>query len=117
MGKTSISIENESFEINGALIYSEISSSKPEAHGLLMNARFIQGIFDDKADPDRFARWGNADWNPSAHTQALVDALDKANVDFRRVVLPCGHYTLGRPPFYLIDAYLIVRFFRRHLGA
>ena len=75
MGKTSISIENESFEINGALIYSEISSSKPEAHGLLMNARFIQGIFDDKADPDRFARWGNADWNPSAHTQALVDAL------------------------------------------
>ena len=52
-----------------------------------------------------------------AHSQALVDALDKANVDFRRVVLPCGHYTLGRPPFYLIDAYLIVRFFRRHLGA
>ncbi|MDP6687560.1 MAG: abhydrolase domain-containing 18 [Acidobacteriota bacterium] len=51
-----------------------------------------------------------------AHSQALVDALDTANVDFRRLVLPCGHYTLGRPPFYLIDAYLIVRFFRRHLG-
>ena len=51
------------------------------------------------------------------HAQALVDALDRANVDFRRVVLPCGHYTLGRPPFYLIDAYLIVRFFRQHLGA
>ncbi|MEE3274143.1 MAG: hypothetical protein VX217_04750, partial [Acidobacteriota bacterium] len=51
-----------------------------------------------------------------AHSQALVDALDRANVDFRRLVLPCGHYTLGRPPFYLIDAYLIVRFFRRHLG-
>jgi hypothetical protein len=75
MGKVSISIENESFLINGALTYAEISSSKPEAHGLLMNARFIQGIFDDKTDPDRFARWGNADWNPSAHTQALVDAL------------------------------------------
>ena len=52
-----------------------------------------------------------------AHAQVLGDALDRANVDFRRVVLPCGHYTLGRPPFYLIDAYLIVRFFRRHLGA
>jgi pimeloyl-ACP methyl ester carboxylesterase len=52
-----------------------------------------------------------------AHSQSLVDALHKANVDFRRVVLPCGHYTLGRPPFYLIDAYLIVRFFRRHLVA
>ena len=50
-----------------------------------------------------------------AHSQSLVDALREADVDFRRVVLPCGHYTLGRPPFYLIDAYLIVRFFRRHL--
>jgi len=49
------------------------------------------------------------------HSQALVDALRAAGVDFRRVVLPCGHYTLGRPPFYLIDAWLIVRFFRRHL--
>jgi len=49
------------------------------------------------------------------HSQALASALRDADVDFRRVVLPCGHYTLGRPPFYLIDAYLVVRFFRRHL--
>ena len=52
-----------------------------------------------------------------AHAQVLLDALDRANGDFRRVQLPSGHYTLGRPPFSLIDAYLIVRFFRRHLGA
>ena len=52
-----------------------------------------------------------------AHSQSLVDALREADVDFRRVVLPCGHYTLGRPPFYLIVAYLVVRFFRRHLRA
>ena len=45
MGKTNISIENESFLINGKLTYSEINTSKPQAHGLLMNARFIQGIF------------------------------------------------------------------------
>ena len=45
MGKTNISIENESFLINGKLIYSEINTSNPQAHGLLMNARFIQGIF------------------------------------------------------------------------
>lgn len=51
-----------------------------------------------------------------AHSQSLVDALRAADVGFRRVVLPCGHYTLGRPPFYLIDAYLVVRFFRRHLS-
>lgn len=49
------------------------------------------------------------------HAQTLVDALVAAGVDFRRVVLPCGHYTLGRPPFYLIDAWMVVRFFRRHL--
>ncbi|NKB69139.1 MAG: hypothetical protein GKR89_18885 [Candidatus Latescibacteria bacterium] len=75
MGKTTITIENESFLINGKATYSEISTSKPEAHGLLMNARFIQGIFDDKADPARFARWGHPEWNPAANTQALVDAL------------------------------------------
>lgn len=75
MGNTSISIQNESFLINGQLTYSDLGSSKPEAHGLLMNARFIQGIFDDKADPGRFARWGHDSWDPSAHTQGLIDAL------------------------------------------
>ncbi len=50
------------------------------------------------------------------HGQALEDALCGAEVDYRRVILPCGHYTLGRPPFYLIDAFLIVRFFRRALS-
>ena len=75
MGKTNISIENESFLINGKLTYSEINTSKPQAHGLLMNARFIQGIFDDQADPGRFARWGHSEWNAEANTQALVDAL------------------------------------------
>lgn len=50
------------------------------------------------------------------HSQALVDALRQAGAPFRRVVLPCGHYTLGRPPFYLIDAWMIIRFFRRTLA-
>ena len=50
------------------------------------------------------------------HGQALADALRQADVAFRRHVLPCGHYTLGRPPFYLIDAFLVIRFFRKNLG-
>jgi hypothetical protein len=50
------------------------------------------------------------------HSRTLVDALRRAGVGFQRAVLPCGHYTLGRPPFYLIDAFLVVRFFRRRLG-
>lgn len=75
MGNTTISIQNESFLINGKLTYSEIDSAKPEAHGLLMNARFIQGIFDDKQAPETYARWGHDAWDPAANTQRLIEAL------------------------------------------
>jgi len=75
MGKTAIAIEDESFLIDGKPTYSEIDAGKRETRGLLMNARFIQGIFDDKADPGRFARWGHDHWDPTANTQALIDAL------------------------------------------
>lgn len=75
MGKTNVSVDGEKILINDKLIYSDIAGSKPEAHGLLMNARFIQGVFDDAADPDRFARWGQASWDPMAHTEGLIAAL------------------------------------------
>jgi hypothetical protein len=42
---------------------------------LLFNARFIQGIFDDKADPQRFARYGFGEWDPEDHTDRLIAAL------------------------------------------
>ena len=48
MSKTNLSIDGAKFKINGQLTYSEIESCKPSVHGLLMNARFIQGIFDSK---------------------------------------------------------------------
>lgn len=75
MAQTHLSISGEKFTINGALVYSDIPGSRPEAHGLLMNARFIQGIFDDAADPARFARFGRAAWNPEQHTDDLIAAL------------------------------------------
>ncbi|RLT41135.1 MAG: hypothetical protein DWI57_07390 [Chloroflexi bacterium] len=75
MPQTHLSIAGEKFLINGKLVYSDIAGSKPEAHGLLMNARFIQGIFDDKADPARFARFGHAAWDPEQHTDDLIAAL------------------------------------------
>lgn len=75
MGKTTVSIENESFRINGKLTYSEVAGSTSDVHGLLMNARFIQGIFHDKEAPERFARFGHDKWDPVANTQALIDAL------------------------------------------
>lgn len=51
-----------------------------------------------------------------AHSRPLVEALHQHGVGFRRVVLPCGHYTLGRPPFYLVDALLVATFLRRSLS-
>jgi hypothetical protein len=40
-----------------------------------MNSRLIQGIFDDKADPKRFARFGWDKWDPERHTDELIKAL------------------------------------------
>lgn len=56
MSKTILSTDKEKFLINGKLVYSELENEK--SHGLLMNARFIQGIFDDKIDKTRFNRFG-----------------------------------------------------------
>ena len=64
MPNTQLSIHGVDFHINGHPVYAEIEGSRPEAHGLLMNSRFIQGIFDDKADPARFARFGRAPARP-----------------------------------------------------
>lgn len=75
MPKTTLSIHSEKFLINDQLVYADIPNSNPSAHGLLMNARFIQGVFDDKADPQRFARWGRNQWDPEQNTDALIAAL------------------------------------------
>lgn len=74
MSKTSLNITGSRFTINGRLTYSDIPGTKSEAHGLLMNARFIQGIFDDKADPSRFSRFG-LEWDPEANTDRLIATL------------------------------------------
>ncbi|MFW5689310.1 MAG: hypothetical protein ACOC1U_07050, partial [Spirochaetota bacterium] len=63
------------FRINDRLVYEEIETAPASVHGLLMNARFIQGIFDDAADPVRFARFGWDRWDPERHTDELIAAL------------------------------------------
>ena len=75
MGKTVLSIRGEDFLINGKKTYSEIMGSKESSHGLLMNARFIQGIFDDKADVSRFNRFGVQKYDPDRNTDDLIAAL------------------------------------------
>jgi hypothetical protein len=73
--KTKLAIEGRRFKINGKLTYSEIPGNNPKVHGLLMNARFIQAVFDDKADPGRFARFGRNRWDSERNTDDLIKAL------------------------------------------
>ncbi len=75
MPETKLTIDGTKFLVNGELTYSEIPNSKPAAHGLLMNARFIQGIFDDNRNPERFARYGHKKWDAEANTDRLIAAL------------------------------------------
>lgn len=56
--KTKLSIDGTKFLINDFLTYSEYPDCPEKYKGLLMNARFIQGIFDDKMKPERFNRFG-----------------------------------------------------------
>ena len=74
MTNINLTIKGSKFYINGQLTYSEIKNSKPEAQGLLMNARFIQGIFDDKADSGRFNRFERT-FDPEKNTDNLIEAL------------------------------------------
>ncbi len=74
MSKTKLEIKGKQFYINGKLTYSTIENSNPEVHGLLMNARFIQGIFDDKEDRTRFNRFGRT-FDPDKNTDDLIKAL------------------------------------------
>lgn len=72
--KTTLTIQGENFLLNGEPVYSEIPGSDPRMHGLLMNARFIQGIFDDKVDPSRFSRFGMR-FDPESNTDGFIAAL------------------------------------------
>jgi hypothetical protein len=69
-----IEAHGEQLLIDNRLIYSEIPGAPEKLHGLLMNARFVQGIFDDRADPTRFSRFGKI-WDPEQNTDNLIRAL------------------------------------------
>lgn len=75
MPHTNLTIHGDKFFINGAPVYSEIPTARPEALGLLMNARFIQGVFCDAADPQRFARYGFDRFDADENTDRLISAL------------------------------------------
>lgn len=73
---TELKICKDKFMINGALTYSEYANCPESYKGLLMNARFIQGIYDDKNGHLKYQRYGRS-FDPDKNTQDLIKALPK----------------------------------------
>lgn len=76
MAKTKYQIIGQDFYINGQKTYSEFPGCDPKNQGLLMNARFIQGVFNDTnpAHAHLYDRFGKK-WDPEENTRALCRAL------------------------------------------
>lgn len=72
--KTNLSVLGRKFLINQKPVYSELPGCPEKYRGLLMNARMIQGVFDDRIDPRRFDRFGRT-FDPDRNTDSLILAL------------------------------------------
>jgi hypothetical protein len=62
---------------------------------------FISGAYDTTFLPE--------------YSQAMMEQVRLNKIDHKYVVLPCGHYTLGRAPFKYFDGYHICSFLLRNL--
>ena len=72
MRKTVLTVSGRDFYLNGRRTYSDHPGC--DAEGLLMNARFVQAIFDDRHNRSRYNRFGRS-FNPERNTDALIAAL------------------------------------------
>ena len=80
--KTTVSIQGDQFRINGKPTYAGRAWQGHRLEGLLFNARFVQGIFDDLNAETR-SRWAYPDtgrWDAERHTREFVAAMS----DWRR---------------------------------
>jgi hypothetical protein len=74
---TSVSIVGEEFYINGKATYSGRSWHGHKLQGLLLNARLVQGIFDDR-NTNTVAGWSYPDtgkWDAERNTREFVAAM------------------------------------------
>jgi hypothetical protein len=62
---------------------------------------FIRGAYDTTFLPQ--------------YSRTMIEQMRLRRIDHKHVVLPCGHYTLGRIPFTYIDGYQICSFVVRNL--
>jgi hypothetical protein len=75
--KTQVGIEGEQFTLNGRLTYEGVTWQCARVEGLLMNARLVQAIFDDR-NPQTASRWAYPDtgvWDAERNTQEFIAAM------------------------------------------
>ncbi len=74
---TTVSIEGDSFYINGQPTYAGRTWQGHDIQGLLFNSRMVQGIFDD-LNPETSAQWAYSDthkWDPERNTNEFIAAM------------------------------------------
>ncbi|MFP4054982.1 MAG: hypothetical protein ACLFV7_14070 [Phycisphaerae bacterium] len=73
---TVVHIEGDRFFINGQPTYPGRSYQGNRVEGLLMNARLIQGVFDDR-NPQTRSMWDYPDgpWDPDRNTREFIEAM------------------------------------------
>jgi hypothetical protein len=77
MGRnTAVAIAGDAFHVNGQPTYAGRAWRGAKVEGLLMNARLVQGIFDDR-NPETRSLWDYADgpWDPDRNTDEFVAAM------------------------------------------
>lgn len=75
--RTSVTIEADRFFINGRPTYAGRTWRGHRIEGLLMNARMVQGIFDD-LNPATRPQWAYQDtgrWDPERNTREFIAAM------------------------------------------
>jgi len=74
---TEVSIHGEDFYINGQPTYAGRIWNSHRIEGLLLNARLVQGIFDDR-NPHTIVRWDYPDtakWDADRNTREFIAAM------------------------------------------
>lgn len=75
--KTVVSIEGDAFTINGKPTYAGRRWRGHKIEGLLLNARLVQGVFDD-LNPETAGRWAYPDtgtWDAERNTREFLAAM------------------------------------------
>ena len=74
--RTTVAIEGPSFLIDGRPTYPGRTFRGMKVEGLLMNARLVQGIFDD-LNPETRGQWDYPDgpWDPQRNTDEFIAAM------------------------------------------